>query len=108
MPTQNSSGAAKRGIGYSVGKAGLKLTPSVGVFLYQRDNDRYYIDDKGGSELCRDSTNGRYADKEKCDDIAATAYGQVEATYTIPCLSPWVWGQGSVIRFGPMAPSPSR
>lgn len=72
------------GIGYSIGAGGFALTPSVGAFLYQRDNDRYFKDDNGGNSRCRDSSNGQYADDEKCDNLGAKAYGRVEATYTVP------------------------
>ncbi|WP_235506430.1 hypothetical protein [Altererythrobacter sp. Root672] len=73
------------GVGYSIVSAGgFRVTPSVGAFLYQGDDDRYYLDDNGGNPRCRDSTNGQYADTKLCDDTAAEFYARAEATYSIP------------------------
>lgn len=75
------------GIGYSIGLAGFKLTPSVGALIYAEDNGRYYTDSNGGSERCRDSRNGQYADNDRCDNTKAKPYGRVEATYSIPLFA---------------------
>lgn len=73
------------GLGYRMGSGGFALTPVVGAFLYQGDNDRYYVDEfDNGQSRCRDSTNGQFADDGLCSNIAAKAYGRLEATYTIP------------------------
>lgn len=73
------------GIGYSlISISGFSLTPAVGAFVYKGDNDRYYMDDNGGNPRCRDITNGEYADSELCNDLAAKAYGRLEATYSLP------------------------
>jgi hypothetical protein len=75
------------GVGYSFGTAGLKVTPVVGIMAYHRDNGRYYLDDNGGNEACRDGNTGRYADRELCNDTSIKPYGRVEATYAIPLVA---------------------
>lgn len=73
------------GLGYRIGAGGFALTPAIGAFLYKGDNDRYYVDEfSNGQSRCRDRTNGQFADDYLCNNIAAKAYGRVEATYTIP------------------------
>ena len=73
------------GIGYRIAMGGFVITPAVGAFIFQGDNDRYYMDEfSNGQERCRDSTNGQFVDDELCNNIAAKAYGRLEATYTIP------------------------
>lgn len=79
---------AELGLGYAIPiAAGFKITPAVGALVYAEDNGRYYLDDNGGNEACRDSTNGRYADRELCNNTRARAYGRVEATYDIPLFA---------------------
>lgn len=98
------------GVGYSFGAAGFSLTPIVGVLLHEGDNDRYYQDDLGnGQTRCRDSTNGQFAEDEKCDNLAAKVYGKIEATYAIP-LGPELGGgvrfsKGSTTPYGTAAVS---
>lgn len=76
------------GAGYSLPiLPGLRLTPAAGVLIYAEDNGRYYIDDNGGNEACRDGTNGRYADKDLCNNTKVRAYGRVEATYSVPLVA---------------------
>lgn len=76
------------GIGYDLALLpGLKVNPAVGALIYTQDNGRYYLDDNGGSEACRDNTNGRYVDKERCSNTRARAYGRVEATYSVPLIA---------------------
>jgi hypothetical protein len=73
------------GAGYTVPVvAGLRLTPVVGAFLHEGDNERYYQDSNGGNARCRDSATGQYASDSKCNNVAAKFYGRLEATYTIP------------------------
>ncbi|WP_230772378.1 hypothetical protein [Sphingomonas sp. Leaf4] len=76
------------GVGYDLAiLPGLKVTPAVGALIYAQDNGRYYLDDNGGSQACRDNTNGRYADKELCNNTRLRAYGRVEATYSVPLVA---------------------
>jgi hypothetical protein len=73
------------GAGYSViSIGGFRVTPGIGAFIYKDDNDRYYMDDNGGSPRCRDGSNGQYADSDLCNDSAAKFYARAEATYSIP------------------------
>lgn len=76
------------GVGYAFSAGGFSLRPIVGAFIYQGDNDRYEEDTfSNGQTRCRDTTNGQFADKEKCDNTAVKAYGKVEATYSIPMVA---------------------
>ena len=73
------------GAGYRFGAGGFSITPSLGAFLYHKDNGRYYYYDNGNrDDACRDSATGQYADEDLCNNTAVKAYGRVEATYTIP------------------------
>lgn len=68
------------GVGYSALSEHFRLTPIVGAFLYQGDNDRYRQETfSNGTEVCRDTTNGQFAKKENCDNTAVKAYGKLEA-----------------------------
>lgn len=80
----NSVWGGELGVAYSIKLSGFTLRPIVGAFLYQGDNDRYFRQTfSNGREVCRDSTNGRFADDELCNNLAAKAYGKIEASYTI-------------------------
>lgn len=73
---------AELGLGYSWTKAGFRLTPVVGALVYKGDNDRYSSQTlSNGNTICRDRTNGQFADKDNCNDLAAKAYGKIEAAY---------------------------
>jgi hypothetical protein len=75
---------AELGLGYRFALGGLRITPIVGAFIYQGENDRYRLEEfSNGNEACRDLTNGRFADKENCDNSAVQAYGKVEAVYRV-------------------------
>lgn len=69
---------AELGIGYRFAAGPLRIAPTVGAFVYQGDNDRYYFDD--GVDRCRDSTNGQFARTDLCNNAATSAYGRIEAT----------------------------
>lgn len=76
------------GIGYGFGAAGFKLTPIIGALIYAGDNDRYREDDlSNGQTSCRDTTNGQFADDDRCNNTKADAYAKVEATYSIPLVA---------------------
>lgn len=68
------------GIGWRFNARNFHLTPAVGGFIYQGDNDRYQMYDQSNGARCRDTTNGQYAKKELCDSTAVEAYGRLEAT----------------------------
>lgn len=73
------------GVGYALSLApGFRITPAAGVLVYAGDNDRYYTDNNGGNERCRDGRTGRYAKTSLCDNTAVKPYGRLEATYSIP------------------------
>jgi len=72
------------GVGYRLGFAGFDITPAAGAFLYKGDSNGYFkTEDRDGTERCR-SANGQFADKDKCNRLAAKAYGRIEIGYTIP------------------------
>ncbi|WP_230770211.1 hypothetical protein [Sphingomonas sp. Leaf4] len=95
------------GVGYDFSiLPGLRVTPAVGALIYAEDNGRYYFYDNGGSEACRDSTNGRYADKELCSNTRLRAYGRVEATYSVPLVATFGVGariSDEVVPYGTVA-----
>jgi hypothetical protein len=69
---------AELGVGYRFAAGPLRITPTIGGFVYQGDDDRYYFD--VSVDRCRDSTNGQFARTVLCDNTAISAYGRVEAT----------------------------
>lgn len=72
---------AEVGVGWRLGAGNFRLTPAVGAFIYQGDNDRYRMYEQSNGARCRDTTNGQYAKTAQCDDTAMDAYGRIEATY---------------------------
>lgn len=81
--TGNLSGG-EIGAGYSLLLGPVSVRPIGGLFMYQGENDRYRSETfSNGNEVCRDLTNGQFADKENCDDLALKVYGKLEATFTI-------------------------
>ena len=76
------------GLGYRIGMGGFALTPAIGVFLHEGDNDRFERQTfSNGQSRCRDLSNGQFASDSECVNIAAKAYGRVEATYAIPAFA---------------------
>lgn len=71
---------AELGIGWRFNAGNFHVTPAVGGFIYQGDNDRYQMYDQVNGARCRDTTNGQYAKEELCDNTAVDAYGRIEAT----------------------------
>ena len=67
------------GIGYNIASSGFNFTPMVGGFVYQGNNDRYYLD--ASADRCRDRTNGQFATTSLCDATEVELYGKLEATY---------------------------
>lgn len=72
---------AELGVGYRFAAGPIRITPMVGGFVYQGENDRYYYDTS--VDRCRDSTNGQFARDVLCDNTAISAYGRIEATARI-------------------------
>lgn len=69
---------AEVGAGWRMSAGPLHFTPTIGAFIYQSDNDRYYMD--ASVDRCRDRTNGRFARDVQCNDAAVAAFGRLEAT----------------------------
>jgi hypothetical protein len=71
------------GIGYRVSIWRVNITPYIGGFIHGEDNDRYREETfRNGNTVCRDTTNGQFADDENCDNLAVDIYGKLEATVT--------------------------
>lgn len=71
-------------LGYSFRANGFRLTPIIGGFAYQGDEDPRYGNETfgNGQTVCRDYSNGQFAKKEKCETgFAASAYAKLEAAY---------------------------
>ena len=70
------------GLGYSFAPGNFRFTPTVGAFFYQGDNTRYRSETlSNGNVVCRDHSNGQFANKELCDNTAVKAYGRLEGAY---------------------------
>ena len=73
------------GLGYRVRIGSFSITPAAGGFFMRGDNDRYQRETfSNGQTRCRDTTNGQFADDEKCINVDVRAYGRVEAAFSIP------------------------
>lgn len=69
------------GAGYSViAIEGFRVTPGVGVFLFDGGRDGYV--DAGAQ--CVDEATAAPAPEEFCDGSSARLFARAEATYTIP------------------------
>ena len=73
---------AEVGFGRNLEFSKLRVTPMVGAFIYRGDNDRYRRETfANGATVCRDLTNGRFSDKENCDNTAVKGYGKLEGAF---------------------------
>jgi len=89
-----------RGAEVSIGRdfrnSRFRLTPQLGLLVYQGKNDRYYVDTfSNGTERCRDSHNGQLADDSYCNNSKVKAYGKLEAAVTLGQS----WEVGAGFRF---------
>lgn len=80
------------GVGYNFENERLRFTPIIGGFLYQGDNDRYYMDQMSNGARCRDSQTGRFAKKEFCDNGKVAWYGKAEVA--VKFAQTWEVGAG--------------
>jgi hypothetical protein len=72
------------GIGYTLDVGRFNLRPIAGVFIHRGDDDRFERSNfANGQSRCRDTSTGRFASDGNCVNIAAKAYGKVEATFVI-------------------------
>lgn len=75
---------AELGVGVNLVAHGFRLTPIAGAFLYRADDSRFREERlSNGNTVCRDHSNGHFAKKSECDDIATKAYGKLEVGYRI-------------------------
>lgn len=73
------------GAGYRIDLLpGFDLSLGGGGFFHEGDNDRYFLDNNGGNERCRNFDTGQYARSSQCNNTDIDLYGRAEATYTIP------------------------
>jgi len=72
---------AELGLGARYIAGGLRLTGMAGGFLHANQDDRYRSETFGnGNTVCRDTTNGQFADDANCaPDVAA--YAKLEASW---------------------------
>ncbi|KRB80947.1 hypothetical protein ASE00_16320 [Sphingomonas sp. Root710] len=78
---------AEAGVTYRVGLSRIYVAPTIGAFIYKGDNDRYYTQQlSNGTEVCRDSSNGQFAKKSRCNNVAAAPYARIEVGFTFPEL----------------------
>lgn len=76
---------AEIGAGYSVIQIeNFRITPGVGVFIYDKDDDRFVMDRTGADPVCRNISTAQPVDSDRCGGTGTKIYGRVEATYTIP------------------------
>ena len=75
---------AELGAGFTALSLGaLRMTPGVGVFLFDGREDGYALD---ASDRCRETATNASAANELCDNIAAKLYARAEATFTLPVM----------------------
>ncbi|MXO64715.1 hypothetical protein GRI91_02990 [Altererythrobacter endophyticus] len=73
------------GANYAIYQSGgFSLTPGAGLFVHDDDDPRYFEDNDGGSSGCRDGRTGNFVDDDNCDSTSVSAFGRVEASYSIP------------------------
>ena len=71
------------GYGYDIGP--LRVAPSAGAYIYRGDPSRFFLQTQlDNSTACIDSTDNMIATLVHCNDLAAQAYGKIEATLGIP------------------------
>jgi len=76
------------GVGYNLRAGPVTLRPIGGVFLYAGDNDRFQNETfSNGNQICRDLSNGQFADDSDCNNTAAKLYGKVEGTVSVPLFA---------------------
>jgi hypothetical protein len=69
---------AEVGVGWRFSAGPLHFTPTVGGFIYQNEDSRYYFD--SNVDRCRDRSNGQFARDTQCNDSAIDAFGRLEVT----------------------------
>lgn len=73
------------GAGVNVGLGGFTLRPGAGVLVFAGENEDFRSETIGnGNTICRDLSNGQFADSERCDNTELRAYARLEASYTFP------------------------
>ena len=73
---------AELGLGYRLALGNFRLIPIVGALIHHDDNSRYREETfSNGQTVCRNTSNGQFAKNSNCDDVAAKAYGKLEAVY---------------------------
>lgn len=78
------------GLGYRLKLGIFDLTPAGGAFIYKGDSAYFTTHDNNGDH-CR-APNGQFAAKEKCNNLAAKAYGRLEAGVSIPAVARFAVG----------------
>jgi len=75
------------GAGYTVlAIDNFRITPMVGVFFHDKNNDRYEIAEVAGNLRCRNIASGRPVDSDRCDSKGRKLYSRIEATLSLPVV----------------------
>jgi hypothetical protein len=99
-----SQWGAELGAGYSViSIGGFRITPAVGVFLSDGDDDRYFLDDGATPPECRKVDSGKVVSDKHCESDSTRLYGRVEATFTLPVAGASL-GTGARLMSGKLRP----
>ena len=76
---------AELGAGVSViSIGGFRIAPGGGVFLADRDDDRYFLDSSATPVGCRDTETGDIVSDKRCDPASTRLYARAEATFDVP------------------------
>ena len=82
----NSEAAVELGLGYAFKADKFYVAPAIGIELTQgEENTRYRTQTQSnGTEVCRDSTNGQYSNKENCSgNTDGRGFVSLEAGYRV-------------------------
>lgn len=71
------------GVGYTIEAGPVRIRPGAGVFIFHDEDSRYQSETfSNGQTVCRDTTNGQFADDIHCA-AALRPYGRLEATVVL-------------------------
>lgn len=76
------------GLGYNLRAGPITFRPIGGALIYAGDNDRYDRQTlANGNTVCRDTSNGQFANRDRCGNTAVSWYAKTEATVSIPLVA---------------------
>ncbi|HYG27572.1 MAG TPA: hypothetical protein VD906_11755 [Caulobacteraceae bacterium] len=77
-------GGVELGVGYRFAAGKVRVTPIVGLFVTTGEDDGRYREEtfSNGNTVCRDTSNGQFADDVNCAaNYDTAAYGKLEAAW---------------------------